>query len=105
MVPGEGAFESLAHRGIEPLEGEPRRGKFGFAAIVRNRSPGKDGGERRHAFERTVGVPELIGLVAHRIAVIGRHHFAVRADGGENDEMRSGAERADLGGFRRPEAA
>src|SRR5947207_6774344 len=105
MMPGEGIFESVACCRIEPLESESRRDEFGFAAILRNGTPGKNGSERRHAFERTIGVPQLIGLVAHGIAVIGRHDFAVRTDRRENDEMRSGAERADLGGFRRPESA
>ena len=50
-------------------------------------------------------MPKLIGLVAHGVAVILRHDIAVRTDGGEDDEIGSGAERADLGGFRRPEAA
>ena len=34
-----------------------------------------------------------------------RHDFAVRTDGGEDDEIGAGAERADLGCFRRAEAA
>jgi len=37
--------------------------------------------------------------------MIRRHDLAVRTDRGENDEMRSGAERANLGYFRRAEAA
>ena len=105
MMPGEGIFQLFARCRVEPLESEPRRDEFGFAAVLRNGSSGKNGSERRHAFERTVGMPKLIGLVAHGIAVIRRHDFAVRTDRRENDEMRSGAERADLGGFRRPEAA
>ena len=50
-------------------------------------------------------MPELIGLVAHGIAVILGHHLAVVADGGEDDEIGAGAERADLGRLRRPETA
>src|SRR5215469_7156021 len=105
MMPGEGAFQSVARRRIEPLEGKPRRGKFGFPAVLRNGARRKDRGQRRHALERRVGVPKLIGLVAHRVAMVSRHDFAIRTDGGENDEMRSGTERADLGDFRRTQAA
>jgi hypothetical protein len=50
-------------------------------------------------------VPKLIGFVAHGVAMIRRHHFAVFVDGGEDHEMGAGAERADLGDFRRAEAA
>ena len=50
-------------------------------------------------------MPELVGLGAQRKPVIGRHHLAVRADGAEDHEMRAGALRADLGHFRRAEAA
>ena len=50
-------------------------------------------------------MPKLIGLVAHGIAVILRHDIAVRTDGGEDDEIGAGAERADFGDFRRAEAA
>src|SRR5215471_5924857 len=105
VVPSEGIFKLLAHCRIEPLEGKPRRGKFGFAAVVRNDARRKNRRQRRHALERTVGVPELIGLVAHRIAMIRRYDFAVRADRSEDDEMRSGAKRTDLGYFRWTEAA
>src|SRR5690242_3091872 len=105
MVPSEGIFKPLAHRRVEPFEGKPGRCEFGFAAIVRNDACRKNGGERRHALERAVGVPKLIGLVAHLITMIRRHDFAVRTDGGENDEMRSGTERADFGCLRRTEAA
>ena len=52
-----------------------------------------------------VGMPKLVGPVAQRVAVIGRHDFAVGADGGEDDEVAAGAERADFGHFRRTEAA
>jgi hypothetical protein len=37
--------------------------------------------------------------------VILGHYLAVVADGGEDDEIGAGAERADLGHFRRAEAA
>ena len=47
-------------------------------------------------------MPKLIGLVSHGIAVILGHHLAVVADGGEDDEIGAGAERADLGHLGRP---
>src|ERR1700722_43794 len=50
-------------------------------------------------------MPKLIGFVAHCKTMILRNDFAVIADGGENDKMRAGAERADLGELRRTEAA
>ena len=50
-------------------------------------------------------MPELVGPIAQRIAVIGRHHLAVGADGGQPDEMRAGAERTDLGDLRLAETA
>src|SRR5580704_17916450 len=50
-------------------------------------------------------MPKLIGLVAHGVAVILGHHLAVVADGGEDDEIGAGAERANLGHFGRPETA
>src|SRR5580700_5071992 len=50
-------------------------------------------------------MPKLIGLVAHGIAVILGHHLAVIADGGEDDEIGAGAERADFGRLRRPETS
>ena len=65
----------------------------------------KHRGQRRHALERTIGVPELVRLVAQGKAMIRRHDFAVRADGGQGDEMGAGAERADLGHLGRTEAA
>src|SRR5690242_17475236 len=101
MMPGKRAFQFLLRRAVEPLEGKPGRGEFGFAAIIGNGPSRQNRSERRYALERAVGVPELIGLVAYGITMVGRHDFAVRADGRENDKMRSGAERADLGDFRR----
>src|ERR1035441_4341276 len=50
-------------------------------------------------------MPKLVRLVAQRVAMIGQHHFAVRADGAEDHKMAAGAERADLGHLRRTEAA
>src|SRR5450755_4652651 len=50
-------------------------------------------------------MPELVGLAAQGKPVICRHYLSVRADGAENHKMRAGALRADLGYFRRPEAA
>ena len=50
-------------------------------------------------------MPELVGLAAQGKPVIWRHHLSVGADGAENHKMRTGSLRADLGHFRRAEAA
>ena len=50
-------------------------------------------------------MPELIGLVAQRDPVVGRHHFAIRADGGEDDEMGAGARCRRRRYFQRAETA
>jgi hypothetical protein len=50
-------------------------------------------------------MPKLVRLVAHGEPVIWRHHLAVLADGAEDHEMGAGALRADLGYFRRTQAA
>ena len=105
MMPGKSVFKFVARGRIEPFKGEPRGGEFGLAAVFRNDPRRKDRRQRRQALERTVGMPKLVGLVAHRIAMIRRHDFAIRANGGEDDEMRSGAERADFGHLGRAKAA
>src|SRR4029078_1094352 len=84
----------------QPLEGETHRREFGLAAMIRHDARGQDRGERRNSLEGRVGMPELIGFVAKRIAMVRRHYFAVGAYSGESDEMRAGAERADLGQLR-----
>ena len=73
--------------------------------MARNGSRRKYRRQRRYGLKRRVGVPELIGFVAKRKAVIFRHDFAVIADRGQDDEVRASAERADLGHLRRPETA
>ena len=50
-------------------------------------------------------MPKLVRLIAQGNPVVGRHHLAVWTEGGQRDEMRTGAERTDLGHFRRTEPA
>src|SRR5258708_37287622 len=50
-------------------------------------------------------MPELIGFAAKRKPVIWRYDRSIRTDGTEDDKMRAGTLRADLGHFRRPKAA
>ena len=66
IVPGEEVFQLLAQRRREPLEGQPRRDEFGFAAATGMIRADEHRGQRGHALERTVGMPQLIGLVAQR---------------------------------------
>src|SRR5262245_32167977 len=105
IVPGEGTLEPLAQRRIEPLEGEASRDVFGLAAARRDHARGKHGGERRYALERAVGVPELVGLIAQRQPVIGRHNLAALVDRAEDHEVGASAERTDLGDLEQPEPA
>src|ERR1700730_648113 len=50
-------------------------------------------------------MPELVGLAAQGKPVIWRYDRSVRANGTQDDKMRTGTLRADLGHFRWPEAA
>src|ERR1700694_3765739 len=50
-------------------------------------------------------MPELVGFAAQGKPVIRGHYLSVRADGAEDHKMRTGTLRADLGHFRRAEAA
>jgi hypothetical protein len=50
-------------------------------------------------------MPELVGFAAQGQTVIWGHHLSIGPDSAENDEMRTGALRADLGHFGRAEAA
>ena len=105
VMPGKGILEPLAQAGIKPLEGKAGRDVFGFAAARRDDARRKDRCQRRHTLERGIRMPELVGLAAQGKPVICGHHLSVRSDGRENHKMRAGALRADLGHFRRPEAA
>ena len=105
VVPSEGIFQPLLQRRIEFLEREPHRHEFGFAAVRRHDTRRQDRCKRRHGLERRVGVPELVRLVAQRIAVVRRHHFAVRAEIRQGDEIAAHAGRADRHDLRLAEAA
>ena len=64
VVPGEGVFELLAQRLLEPLPGETGRDVFGLPAPRGDDPRGEHRGERGHALEGAIGVPELVRLVA-----------------------------------------
>ena len=68
---------------------------------MRGRQNGRECG---HAFERRVGMPKLVRLVAQCDARVGRHRLAVRPDGREDHEMRASALRRSRRYFERAEA-
>src|ERR1700738_3800074 len=105
VVPGKGILELPAKARIEPLEGEAGRNVFGLAATRRDDARRKDRCQRRHALERGIGMPELVGLAAQGKRALWRYARSVRAKGTQDDKMRTGPLRADLGHFRWPEAA
>ena len=98
IVPGERIFQFRTRTGVEPLEGKPGRDALGLATARRMTRAGRVPRPAPASFLKDeFGMPELAGLAAHGLPVIGRHYFSVGADGGEDDEMRAGALRADLG--------
>ena len=90
IMPGKRVLQSVAQGRIEPREGKPGGDVLGLAAARGNDARRQDRCQRRHPLERGVGVPKLIGLRAHRHAVIGRHDLAVGTDGAQDHKMRAG---------------
>src|ERR1700745_503522 len=98
-MPGKGILNPYAHPRIKPLESEAGRYVLGLSATRRDDARRKHRSQRRHAFERTVRMPELIGLAAQGKPVVSGADLAIRTDRSEDHEMGACTQRADLGQF------